>query len=185
MRKKNIVITIALIVAVVSLILILGGCSFNVGPLRVDISRRVPGKSNVNENQPGTENKNFGDDQNLKNPKNIKNIPFMGIEMTQSKDGKGVLVEYVITGSPAEKAGIKAQDIIINFDGKEVASPAELYTEVQSHKVGDNVKVTVNRNGQSMELNVTLGSFKDIVPNIKKNNQNNLEKSESQGNQVY
>lgn len=87
---------------------------------------------------------------------------------------KGVLVSSVITGSPAEKAGIKPQDIITAFDGKAVTSPAELFAAVQSHKVGDIVKVTVSRNNQSMELSVTLGAFKDCISNIEKSNQDNL-----------
>jgi hypothetical protein len=59
MKKKNIVVGIALAVGVVLLILILAGCSFNVGPFAVNISRRVPGQSNFNEKQLGTENKNL------------------------------------------------------------------------------------------------------------------------------
>ena len=186
MKKKNIAIAIALTVGVVLLILILAGCSFNFGPFAVNISRRVPGQSNLNEKQFGTENKNFGDNQNLENPGNNQNIPFMGIEMSQTTtDIKGALVNSVIAGSPAEKAGIKPQDIITAFNGKAVASPTELNTAVQSHKVGDNVKVTVSRNNQSMELNVILGAFKDIMPNIEKSNQDNLKNPESESNQVY
>jgi C-terminal processing protease CtpA/Prc len=171
MKMKNTAIAIALAAASVLLIFILAGCSFGVGPFAVNISRRIPGQFNFNQKQFGTENKNFGNNQNLENPGNNQNIPFIGIEMIQSKDIKGVLVGNVIAGSSAEKAGIKPQDIITVFDGKAVSSPAELYSAVQSHKVGDNVKVTVSRNNQSMELNVTLGAFKGSIPNIEKNNQ--------------
>jgi S1-C subfamily serine protease len=173
MKIKNAAITIALAAVIVLLVLVLAGCSFNFGPFTANISRRVPGQSDFNDKQQGTENKNFGDNQDLENHGNNQDTPFMGIEMAQTTtDVKGVLVNSIVTGSPAEKAGIKPQDIITAFDGKAVANPAELYAAVQSHKIGDTVKVIVSRNNQNTELNVTLEAFKDSVPNIENSNQN-------------
>jgi|GEM_PF-5325087 len=166
MKKKNIAVSITLAVSVVLLMFILAGCSFNFGPLTVDISPRIPGQANFNEKQFGTENNNFCHNQKFKNPRNIENIPFMGIEMAQSKDTKGVLVENVIAGSPAEKAGIKQQDIITAFNGEAVNNPYELYKNVLNNEVGDTVKITVNRNGENIELNLILEARSNNDKNI-------------------
>lgn len=95
-----------------------------------------------------------------------ENTPFMGIEMAIPENAaKGVLVNSVISGSPAEKAGIKAQDVITAVNGKEVKSPANLSQTVLGYKVGDTIKVTINRSGQSQELSVTLESISNVLTN--------------------
>jgi predicted metalloprotease with PDZ domain len=186
MKTRNKAIKIAFAAITILLVLILAGCSFCFGPFAVNMGRRFPRHFNFNEKQSGTENKSFGDNKNLENSENNQNFPFLGIEMSKNTtEIKGVLVSNVVAGSSAEKAGIKPQDIITAFDGKAVTSPAELFAVVQSHKVGDNVKVTVSRNNQSMELNVALGSFKDCMSNIEKSNQNNSQNTESENNKVY
>ena len=189
MKKKNIIIAISLAIAFAVLMAVLSGCSL--GHFAFNFKHKVFRGMNFNEKQISPEKFNFKDRQY--NPKknyfknkhmfkqNAENIPFMGIEMSQTtKDVKGVLVNSVITGSPAEKADIKPQDIITAFDGKAVNSPYELYSQVLSHKVGDNVKLTVNRNGQSLELNLTLSGLADSIKNIKKDKQNSLQNLEQE-----
>ena len=181
MKKKNIIIAISLAIAFAVLMAVLSGCSL--GHFTFNFKQKISHGMNFNEKQNLRQEFNFKDRQY--NPKknyfknkhmfkqNAENIPFMGIEMSQTtKDVKGVLVNSVITGSPAEKADIKPQDIIPAFDGKAVNSPYELYSQVLSHKVGDNVKLTVNRNGQSLELNLTLSGLPDGPNSIEKNKQN-------------
>jgi len=187
MKKKNIIIAISLAIAFAVLMAVLSGCSL--GHFAFNFKHKVFRGMNFNEKQISPEKFNFKDRQ--RNPgnnyfknkhmfkQNAENIPFMGIEMSQTtKDVKGVLVNSVITGSPAEKADIKPQDIITAFDGKAVNSPYELYSQVLSHKVGDNVKLTVNRNGQSLELNLTLSGLPDSIKNIKKDKRDSLQNSE-------
>lgn len=70
----------------------------------------------------------------------------------------GVLVRAVQANSPAEKAGIKAGDIIVKIDTTDVTSVEELISATRLHKVGDVVTVTVNRNGSDRTVRVTLGS---------------------------
>ena len=64
----------------------------------------------------------------------------------------------VANGSGAEKAGIQVGDIITAFDGQAVESASDLMLDVRSKNPGDTVTVTVNRDGQSQDLQVTLGS---------------------------
>ncbi len=83
--------------------------------------------------------------------------PFIGIEMgDNTTDIKGVYIESVTTGYPAQKAGIKAGDIITAFDGKAVESPFELVSQIIRHNVGDKVTISVNRNGESIEVSLVL-----------------------------
>lgn len=70
----------------------------------------------------------------------------------------GVYVDVVGPGSPAEKAGIKAGDVIVEFDGHTVTSSTDLGSLIQAHKPGDRATVTfVNPNGRRRTVTVTLG----------------------------
>ena len=88
----------------------------------------------------------------------VAKTPFIGIEMGENTtDIKGVYIQSITPGYPAEKAGIKAGDIITTFDGTAVETPLELFSQITTRNVGDEVTVTVSRNGQSIELTVTIG----------------------------
>jgi len=69
---------------------------------------------------------------------------------------KGVRFADVREGTPAAKAGLKAGDILIEFDGKEIGNLYDFTYALRSHKVGDNVTVKVLRGGQTVEAKVLL-----------------------------
>ena len=71
---------------------------------------------------------------------------------------EGAYVSAVQQGSGAEAAGIQAGDIIVKFDGQNVTSASDLTIAVRSKSVGDTVSVEVNRDGQTITMDVTLGS---------------------------
>lgn len=71
----------------------------------------------------------------------------------------GVIVSQVIPGSPAERAGIKNYDIILDIDRKKVTDPKLVEKTIQSHKAGQTIMLRVWRNGQTMLLTVTLGEM--------------------------
>ena len=187
MKKKKIIIAISVVIAFAVLMTVLSGCSS--GHFTFNFKQKISHGMNFNEKRILQEKFNFKDRQcnpgnnRFKNKhmfkQNVENIPFVGIEMSQTtKDVKSVLVNGVITGSPAEKAGIIPQDIITTFDGKAVDNPYEFKVQVFSHKVGDTIKLTVSRNGQILELNLTLSGLADSIKNIKKDKQNSLQNSE-------
>lgn len=72
---------------------------------------------------------------------------------------QGVLVRGVEEGSPAEKAGIEAGDIITRFDGKLIEKPADLPRAVGNTKPGSQVALTVFRRGTSKDLKVTVAEI--------------------------
>ncbi len=74
---------------------------------------------------------------------------------------KGALVAEVLPDSPAEKAGIKAGDIITEFDGKQVNEMSELPRMVAATTVGKKVTLKLLREGAAEELPVTIEKLKD------------------------
>ena len=72
-------------------------------------------------------------------------------------DTGGVQISGVAPGSPAESAGLQAGDTITSVDGHSVNTPDDISTPLNSHKVGDKVKVQwVDSSGQTLSATVTL-----------------------------
>ena len=68
----------------------------------------------------------------------------------------GVVVTSVEKNSPAEQAGIKANDVITEVDGTKVKSTAHFKFILYKHEIGDTAKLTVNRDGQEKSLTIKL-----------------------------
>jgi len=69
---------------------------------------------------------------------------------------KGVYVESVTVGGPADRAGIEAGDVILNVDGQAVTTGKQLIEAFQLHKVGDRVTLRVARQGTQKQENITV-----------------------------
>lgn len=70
---------------------------------------------------------------------------------------EGVYVKSVEDFSAAEKAGLKAGDVIIEVEGKSIKTMNELNEVKNSHKIGDELKLKINRAGTEKEITLTLG----------------------------
>ncbi|MCX6586881.1 MAG: Do family serine endopeptidase [Acidobacteria bacterium] len=68
----------------------------------------------------------------------------------------GVLVGAVTPGGPAEKAGIKPEDILVAIDGKPIKDGEELVAKVSEMPIDSTLKVTVDRAGKKLDLMVTV-----------------------------
>ncbi|MFN5098262.1 MAG: DegQ family serine endoprotease [Limnohabitans sp.] len=77
---------------------------------------------------------------------------------------QGVLVRGVEEGSPAEKAGVEAGDIIVRFDGKVIEKPADLPRAVGNTRPGNRVTLTVFRRGAQRDLSVTVAELEPEKP---------------------
>jgi len=73
------------------------------------------------------------------------------------RDVRGVAVEKVIEGSPAQAAGLQAGDVIVRFNGQEIASSRMLTRLVNEVSPDHTAKITVVRGGSERELSVTMG----------------------------
>jgi S1-C subfamily serine protease len=69
----------------------------------------------------------------------------------------GALVGNVQANSAAAQAGVQNNDVITSFDNFDIYNPDELLQRLVVHKPGDQIPLTVFRNGQSMNLSITLG----------------------------
>ena len=97
-------------------------------------------------------------------------------ELEKLEKPKGALVASVQEGSPAEKAGIKAGDIILEFDGKEVDTMRTLPKLVAQTKVGKKVMVKIWRNQKPISKKVNLGRL-ESTKEFKAENKSEPDKS--------
>ena len=74
--------------------------------------------------------------------------------------GEGLVVTYVASESPAAKAGLQKNDVLVEFEGQSLVHPAQLRKLVQVRKEGDTVKLTFYRGGKRDKVAVTLGKTK-------------------------
>lgn len=75
------------------------------------------------------------------------------------KEARGVVIRRVMPGEPADKGGVKANDVILAVDGARVDSPRDLQRLIATATVGKIVKLTVVREGQEKDLAVTVGLY--------------------------
>lgn len=89
-------------------------------------------------------------------------IGISGIDLDESTAQKynlvvGVYVKSVEDFSSAEKGGLKSGDVIIEADGKSIKTMDELNEIKNSHQIGDEMKLKINRDGTEKEITITLG----------------------------
>jgi serine protease Do len=71
-------------------------------------------------------------------------------------DQRGILVQDVLSGTPAEKAGLRRNDVIVEFNGQSVSDLPKFRLKVADTKIGSRVPITVLRDGKRMPFVVTL-----------------------------
>jgi putative serine protease PepD len=90
--------------------------------------------------------------------------PIMGIAVDTRYTGTGALISSeangVTNGGPADKAGLKAGDLIIAIDDVEINTSDELIVAIRSRNVGDKVKIKFKRNAITRQVSVTLTASK-------------------------
>jgi S1-C subfamily serine protease len=96
--------------------------------------------------------------------------PFLGVEYQMiSKQAailnevpQGALVLNIVSGSPAEKAGIQEEDIIVKIDGEEIKEEGNGLVEIISKKKpGQEVELEIWRNGETIKLKATLSEMEE------------------------
>lgn len=74
----------------------------------------------------------------------------------------GVFIRYVYENSPADLAGIKPNDVIVEFDDLKLPTMEDIKENIKSHKVGDKVDIVIIRDGKSrIEINAKLESIQN------------------------
>lgn len=72
-------------------------------------------------------------------------------------DQKGVLITDIVQDSPASKASLKAWDVIRRINDRDIFTTADVADELAGHKSGDEILITVMRQGEVILIPVTLG----------------------------
>ncbi len=86
---------------------------------------------------------------------------WLGVGITDTDDG--VLVSEIAEGSPAADVGIEVGDLVVSLDDEVIESARQLVELVQSYAAGDEVAVTVLRDGEEIVFDVTLGERPAVI----------------------
>jgi serine protease Do len=84
-------------------------------------------------------------------------IPYIGVVMGEAETNvKGVYIIDTIEDYPAREAGIKSEDVIVEFDGVSVSTPFELFAEMLKRNVGQEVDIRIYRDKEYITLSLIL-----------------------------
>lgn len=84
--------------------------------------------------------------------------PIIGVTLDMTREGPGATVMEVSPQGPSDVAGLQSGDRITRIDGVVVADATQAIVTIRAMAPGDSVMLTVERNGQTAEIPVTLGS---------------------------
>ena len=74
----------------------------------------------------------------------------------------GVLVQQVVHGGPADKAGLKGGDIITSVDGRSIKDGDDLVNEITSRRPGSSIRLGYQRDGKQMDTTATIGDLDHV-----------------------
>lgn len=83
---------------------------------------------------------------------------YLGVVSEEAEDVGGVKIAQLTPGGPAEKAGLKVGDLIVDLAGNAVKNRDELTAALAKFKAGDKVKLKVRRDGKEVEIELTFGT---------------------------
>jgi serine protease Do len=83
------------------------------------------------------------------------------LDRLQLREARGVLIRSVMPGEPADRGGVRANDVILALDGTILYGPRDLQRLVASSPVGKKILVTVWREGRETSVEVTVGRYRD------------------------
>ncbi len=88
---------------------------------------------------------------------------WLGVSIQNAPAGgpKGARVMDVVKGGPADRAGLKKDDIITRYGGNEITDPSDLQNRVAATAAGQDVKLTIVRDGRQQELTARIGRLEE------------------------
>ncbi len=96
----------------------------------------------------------------------VATYPVIGVHLDRRYTGEGVKVvddaDGVVDGGPAANAGVQPGDVITAIDGRPITRVDELVVQIRAKAVGEDVVLTVKRNGNDQDLTVTLDSSASV-----------------------
>jgi serine protease Do len=79
---------------------------------------------------------------------------------------KGALIAEVVKGSPADEAGLQKNDVVTAYQGKEIPDASSLQDQVANTSIGQEITLTVLRDGKSRDFKVKIGDLQDAVKKL-------------------
>ncbi len=139
-----------------------GGPLFDMQGRVIGIHSRIGGSITANVHVPVDTYRETWD--RLVKGENIGSGPAAGIPTTNDAwlgvqadlDAKNCTISQVVKDSPAEKAGLRPNDVVLKFDGQKIETFDDLAGLIRKKKVGDEVTLEVKRGDGTMTLKVTL-----------------------------
>lgn len=111
----------------------------------------------------GDDSRPFGGDE----APGVESTTFLGVSTAPTDDDSGVRIAAVLDDSPADDAGLEADDVILEVDGEAVSTPRELVAAIQALDSGDAVTITYERDGDEDTVDVTLTERDDDSANLR------------------
>jgi putative serine protease PepD len=94
---------------------------------------------------------------------------YVGVELNQNSTSGGAQINLVTPGSPASSVGLQSGDVVTAINGKSIGSTEQFIETVDNYPPGQKITLTVNRNGQSKSVPLTLGNRPQASPNQNQN----------------
>lgn len=85
---------------------------------------------------------------------------WLGVSIAENEQGN-VEIAIVEDGSPAELAGLKREDVILEIDGKKLTSSQMLVNEIRKRKPGEDISLKIERAGKTKDIEVRLGEYSE------------------------
>ena len=89
-------------------------------------------------------------------PRALGEIGFLGIQAGEGEGG--VVIVRIVNGSPAEEAGLRADDVITHVDGEALQDPFAFGSKIRTYRAGDKVEFTYRRGEEEEKIGVKLAS---------------------------
>lgn len=101
--------------------------------------------------------------------------PSLGV-ILQGGHKESVVIDKVLVGSAAEKAGLKSGDIITKLDKADILSNDQAIATIKAHKIGDEIKIKVLREGKKKTMRATLQKATNRQRGLENNTSNTIER---------
>ena len=130
----------------------------------------VPAQANGAQNSIGTDTATMPapqrDDSRSAGPNTMGSRPgraSLGVNVLGSEDGRGIVVARIRPGTPAQQMGLQPRDRILSLNGQPMRSVDEFIGAIRGMAAGDEVQLTVDRDGNARDLAGRLEAFRDAV----------------------
>ncbi len=104
--------------------------------------------------------------------------------MLASEEKNGLRIEHIVPGSPAADSELEEGDTLLKIREAEVTDSETFVEKIEAMGPGDELKLTISRDGKEREVAVTLGSFADAPIGFLRQLQSNFEQSAHRGGQA-